>query len=340
MTTSPPGGRPAAGTLGSGVPEGATLWFVSPVYLDTEAFAILRRNVLRCVAADADLARWAVRFVVMDDTAGADPQVAGLAALPDVTVVEPPFNLGHQRGIVYALRTVSAEMHEADIVVTLDADGEDRPEDLPRLLRPLLDEGRNNRKVAIALRTKRRESATFRVMYLAFRLMFRFLTGVTIRNGNYAAYRGWLAQRMLRHPYFDLCYSSTLATLMPDAAFVPCERGTRYAGRSRMTYSRLFLHGVRMLMPLMDRIAIRALIIFSGVLALGGVMALVVLGVKLFTNTGIPGWATYTLLLILIISFVALGNFIVLFVVFSQSRGVSLANLESTASMPPRRGSG
>jgi hypothetical protein len=88
------------------------------------------------------------------------------------------------------------------------------------------------------------------------------------------------------------------------------------------------MHGVRMLMPFTDRIAVRALTAFSAIFGLGVLLALVVLGIRVFTNAAIPGWTTFTLLGILILSFVALGNFVVLFAVFSHSRGISLANLE------------
>ena len=111
----------------------------------------------------------------------------------------------------------------------------------------------------MARRTKRKESARFKVMYFTFRIMFRTLTGMTVRSGNYAAYRGWLARRMLRHPYFDLCYSASLISLDLPVTSVPCPRGERYAGRSRMNPFRLFMHGLRMLMPFTDRIAVRAL---------------------------------------------------------------------------------
>ena len=78
-----------------------------------------------------------MRFVVIDDTAGQDPDVAPLGQLGDVIVLQPPFNLGHQRGIVYALRKMLPQIADEDAVVTMDADGEDRPEDLPRLLAAL-----------------------------------------------------------------------------------------------------------------------------------------------------------------------------------------------------------
>jgi uncharacterized membrane protein len=93
---------------------------------------------------------------------------------------------------------------------------------------------------------------------------------------------------------------------------------------------RLFMHGVRMLMPFTDRIAVRALTAFTAIFGLGVLAGLAVLSVRVFTTAAVPGWATFTLLGILIISFLALGNFVVLFVVFSHSRGISMAGMEES----------
>lgn len=304
------------------------LWIVCPCYKDVTSFAILRTRILEIIKAEGHLDALDVRFVVVDDTAGYDMEIAKLAEYRDVRVITPPFNLGHQRALVYGLRLALPYMSETDLVVTMDADGEDRPEDLPRLVEPLMARTEEPGVLCVARRTRRSESLRFRVLYVFFRVMFQTLTGTTVRSGNYAAYRGWLARRMLTHPYFDLCYSSTLVSLDIAVTPVPCPRGKRYEGRSRMNMLRLFMHGVRMLMPFTDRIAVRALSAFSAMFGLGLLLALAVIGVRLFTATPIPGWATATLLGLLILSFVALGNFVVLFAVFSHSRGISLANLE------------
>jgi hypothetical protein len=95
-----------------------------------------------------------------------------------------------------------------------------------------------------------------------------------------------------------------------------------------MDLQRLFLHGLRMLMPFTDRIAIRALIGFSVMFGIGVLLSLMALAVRIFEQTAIPDWALSSLQIAVILSFIALGNFIVLFAVFSQSRGISLATLE------------
>jgi hypothetical protein len=140
---------------------------------------------------------------------------------------------------------------------------------------------------------------------------------------------------MLLHPYFDLCYSSTLISLGMGITRVPCPRGNRYAGQSRMNLLRLFMHGTRMLMPFTDRISVRALTAFTAIFSVGIASFLAVVAVRLFTTAAVPGWATTTLLGILILSVIALSNFVVLFVVFSHSRGISLAGLEEQIDRDP-----
>ncbi|MGE5336100.1 MAG: glycosyltransferase [Nitrososphaerota archaeon] len=302
-------------------------WIVTPVYRDVESFEVLRENLLAELGPDAA----AATFVVIDDTAGQDEQIERLAAHADVVVLRPPFNLGHQRAIVFALRKILPRVGDDDAIVTLDADGEDKPSDLPRLLAALRggpEEPALKQHVVLALRTKRRESLGFKVFYRLFRLMFRSLTGRTVRSGNFAAMPGSLARRVLLHPSFDLSYSSAILALDVPVSYVPCERGERYQGRSKMTYGRLAMHGLRMLMPFTDRIAIRALAAFVFFAILGGALAVVIVFLKLFTSSAIPHWTSYLALGSLIVSLVALGNFVSLFVLFSQTRAVSLANIE------------
>lgn len=311
-----------------------TTWIVTPVYHDVRSFMLLREDLLKELSAlPPGSAGGDTRFVVIDDSAGQDPEIPKLRDLAGVTVLQPPFNLGHQRALVYAIRKILPLIDDDDRVVTLDADGEDKPSDLPRLLAASQDVGDQGRPmIALALRTKRRESLAFKAMYRLFRLLFRALTGTTVRSGNFAAIPGSIARRALLHPTFDLAYSSTILALDIPTVFVPCERGERYEGQSKMTFGRLVMHGLRMLMPFTERIAIRALTVFAAALVLGALLALSVVGIKLFSASAVPGWASFIALGALTVSLVALGNFVSLFVLFSQTRAVSLASIETLTS--------
>jgi polyisoprenyl-phosphate glycosyltransferase len=318
-------------------PAKPRLWVVCPSYDDVDAFAILRGRILEVVAGAA-LPLGAIRFVLVDDTGGVDPKAGGLRELEDVTVLDPPFNLGHQRAIVFGVRSIGPWLSEDDVVVTLDSDGEDQPEDLPRLLGPLLAEG-DLRRIVLARWTKRSEPLLFRLLYLLFRIVFRVLTGTVVRTGNFAAYRGWTALYVLRHPYFDLCYSSTFLSLNLEIEYVPCERGSRYAGRSRMSYERLITHGLSMLVPFTDRIAVRALVALSVLSGLCIALAVAVGCVDLAGGSA-PGWVLPALLSLVAVSLIALGNLGVLFAIFSQARGMSLTDVEEAALGSARAASG
>jgi hypothetical protein len=91
-----------------------------------------------------------------------------------------------------------------------------------------------------------------------------------------------------------------------------------------MNTERLAIHGLRMLMPFLDRIAVRALAAFAGLFALGLIAVLAIVTITLTSDSEIPGWATTTAVGLGILSLLAVANFIVLFAVFTQSRAVAL----------------
>ena len=303
-----------------------TIWLVSPVYYDVESYLMLRQRARDCLT---QLPTSDVRFVAVDDTAGADAAVRGLETLGDQVVVTPPYPLGHQRALVFGLRRLSTMVRDTDVVVTLDADGEDRPDDLLRLLAPLHEAGASLRTVVVAARTRRRESLSFKVFYFFFKLFFQLLSGTVIRSGNYAAYRGWLTRNVLFHPHFDLAYSSSLLALGLNVHRVPCERGARYAGASKMTYLKLIQHGLRMLMPFADRIATRGLVLFSGLLGLGIPTAVGLFALRLSGRVHVEGWAIYAIGSVLLLLAVAATCMLIVFALFVQTQGLSLAKLDS-----------
>ncbi len=314
-----------------------SIWIVTPCYHDVPSFLRLREEIICELSSRQTTAAAVVRFVVVDDAAGQDPDMDRLTGCEDVDVVVPPFNLGHQRGLVFGLRTQSERISADDLVLTLDADGEDRPEDIPRLLDALVEPDAGPARVVLAARTRRQESAMFKVFYRLFKVLFRILTGTTIQSGNFAAYRGSVVHSLLHHPYFDLCYSSTFISLRVPVVFVDCPRGNRYAGRSRMDRERLILHGLRMLMPFMDRIALRALGGLATLVAAMVVFHLVLLGLWVFTDVAISEWLLALGLALVIAALLGIVCCVILFALFAQSGGISLSGLEEAHGERSRR---
>ncbi len=184
----------------------------------------------------------------------------------------------------------------------------------------------------LAQRTKRAEPLGFRAMYVCFRLLFRVLTGRTIRSGNFAAQRGESLVATIDHPSFDLCYSATLLALKRSTETVPCARGPRFAGTSRMNRYALVAHGMRMLLPFSENIAVRML-----VLAAASFVGLVTFLVLLATNViGDPLTAAILApcIALAVLFLAAFTGFVVLFSGFSQASAIAMKGV--TVPVPRR----
>ena len=139
-------------------PMTSVLWIVCPPFHDSAAFLELRRGIVRHLSPWSLGPRREVRFVVVDNTGHQDPEITLLEDVDDVKIVHAPFNLGHQGALVFGLRALAPQIAAADRVVTMDADDEDKPADLPQLLGVLCRQPPGSLDVVLAHRTKRHES--------------------------------------------------------------------------------------------------------------------------------------------------------------------------------------
>ena len=283
----------------------------TPIFYDVPSFMVLRKNIYQIINSS----EYSIHFYAIDDTAGKDSEIQKIENEEDISIITPPFNLGHQRALVFGLRKITPLLYPDELIVTLDSDGEDRPEDLPSLLGKLNSRG----GFVLAKRTKRQESPLFKFLYINFKFLFYTLTGTVIKSGNYMTYRVSSIKEIIHHPYFNLCYSSVFLGLRIKTEYVPCERGHRYLGESKMNTTNLIAHGIRMLMPFIEKIATRFLIFFSGLFIFAFIASAISGFLFSFTDVYVPKSLLITLLGTLIISSLSLGNLIVLFTVSAQS---------------------
>jgi glycosyltransferase involved in cell wall biosynthesis len=262
---------------------------VTPVLDDWRSLAILVGELARNVSRDVD---WLEVVAVDDGSMDAfDPTLLAESAgqyIDAVRVIHLALNLGHQRAIATGLVSL-ATREDLDGVIVMDSDGEDRPEDISSLLAATRAAPAH---VIMARRTRRSESATFKAGYLAYRFFFRALTGRGIAFGNFSV----LPIAALRR----LVHMSELWNNLPAAiirsrlkiAEVATVRGRRYAGRSKMRFADLVIHGLSAMSVYSDLIFIRVLLAASSV-SLASFLAICgVLGIRFGTTLAIPGWAT------------------------------------------------
>ncbi len=267
------------------------LVIILPNFNDWESLSLLLPELDRALA---DAGRKASVLVADDaSTEAMPPDWPGrnFTALESVEILHLRCNLGHQRAIALGLYQIT-EFTQADVVAIMDGDGEDRPQDLPALLAELEKTG--DREIVFAARTKRMESLQFRLSYRAYRQVHRLLTGVEVRVGNFSVVPRSALTRLMAVPDLWNHYAAAVYRARLPRRLLPLPRGKRLAGTSKMNFVSLLIHGLTAMSVFSDQVSARLLTAAAGFAALSGGLIVVVVGVRLFTDLGIPGWATYT----------------------------------------------
>jgi hypothetical protein len=204
----------------------------------------------------------------------------------------------------------------------MDGDGEDRPQDLGVLLAEL--EKTNEREVVFAARTKRLESLSFRLSYRAYRMLHRLLTGVEVRVGNFSVVPRTALTRLVAVPDLWNHYAAAVFRARLPRRLVPLPRGKRLAGTSKMNFVSLLIHGLTAMSVFSDQVSARLLTASVGFAGLSAALIVLVVCVRLFTDLAVPGWATYTVGVLLGLVVQAL-TFAILFSFLIASRRSSMS---------------
>jgi polyisoprenyl-phosphate glycosyltransferase len=220
-----------------------------------------------------------------------------LDTIDKVSVLVLRRNLGHQRAIAIALAYIQ-QHYRSDALAVMDADGEDRPDDLPRMLEAM--EGTGGAVAVIAERGKRLEKAAFRWFYVIYGWLHKLLVGRDIRFGNFTLMPWGHIERLVAYPELWNHYAATIIKSRLPYTRLRCDRGARIAGRSRMDFTGLVVHGMSALFANQEVVGTRLLVMTLAVTLGLLVFCGLVVGVKFFTHLAIPGWATFATGLLLL----------------------------------------
>ena len=247
---------------------GPDLLLPMPVYDDWDACGI----VLADLAGVLHAAGRPATVLIVDD-ASHEPAPADLGAalgpgIRAIRVLRVARNLGHQRAICVGL-CYAAENLAPGTVVVMDADGEDAPADVPRLLQRAAEQPRD--AIVFAERTKRSESAWFRVGYQAFRVLHLALTGQGIRQGNFSVVPGSLLRPLCHVAELWSHYAAAICVSRLPYGHVPTQRARRAYGTSSMSFVSLVRHGLSAITVFSETMGIR--LVVAGVCGLGAALA-------------------------------------------------------------------
>lgn len=225
---------------------------------------------------------------------------SGSGVVRSVRVVQLAANLGHQRAIAAGLAALG-EAAGYEAILVMDADGEDRPEDVARLVA-----AGDDAAIVLALRSRRSEGVAFRMGYRLYQLLFRLLTGRTIRFGNFCLIPASFLPTLTHSPAtWNNLAAAVMRSRLPTRD-VPTPRGERYAGQSKMNFTSLAAHGLSAISVYIDVMLIRIICAALAVSVVIVIAGLIVVSLKLFTGLAIPGWASLLGVSLLVLLFQAL----------------------------------
>jgi glycosyltransferase involved in cell wall biosynthesis len=280
---------------------------VMPIYEDQEASTRLFRELF---AEYGDRAY----VVAVDD--GSINQPVHIEVLESIglkgVVIRLKRNVGHQRAIAIGINYVADHMPDMQCTVVMDSDGEDTPQSIRQLVEPMQSPKVD---VVVAQRKSRVETLRFKAFYVVYKTLFQLLTGRKISFGNFMALKPAALKRLAAMQELWMHVAGCVLTSKLRVTTASIDRGPRYAGKSKMNFVGLALHGFRALMVFAEDVLVRVGIICAFVAVITVLASIIAICLKL-AGFATPGWFS-----------VALG---ILLLVFLQTGALTLMTLMLT----------
>jgi glycosyltransferase involved in cell wall biosynthesis len=292
-----------------------------PVFRDWEVASLLCQRIDQQIA---QLDHVDVRILLVDD--GSPEPLSGWTPFDPthirrIDVLQLRRNMGHQRAIAMGLCLIQSDI-ECDAILVMDADGEDRAEDVVRLIDRFRE---SSGSIVFATRQRRFASVAFRIGYWSYRVLHRILTGVAVREGNFSIIPRSAVSRLVVMSELWNHYAGAIHQSKLPFDRLPVDRGRRLAGKSHMDLVALVVHGLSGISTFYDVVATRILIASIACMLLLAVALAAVVGIRLGTHLAIPGWATLTggLGLLLMLQFVSM-SFSLVFLMINTRQNMTI----------------
>ncbi len=227
-----------------------------PLYNDWKSVFKLLNEI------DTQTSNWDVDVSVIIVNDASSEKRSGLIfnykKIKELKILNMKENRVHQRCIAAGLKYIN-ENENFDRIIIMDADGEDRPEEL----NDFFNKAKENPEMSITgNRFKRSEGFMFKFLYEIHKILTFIFTGKLIKFGNFSCLTKNHTKQLVQQPYLWNSYSSTVVKTINDRTFIPSIRGIRYVLPSKMNFSGLVFHSLSIISVFRVSVIIRS-IIFS-----------------------------------------------------------------------------
>ena len=167
-------------------------------------------------------------------------------------------NRGHQRCIAAGLKYIS-DNESFDRVIVMDADGEDRPQELSIFLNQI---NKSPEMTITAYRFKRSEGFYFKFFYRIHKILTLIFAGKLIKFGNFTCLYKSHVKQLIQESSLWNSYSASVVKIISNRTFVESTRGVRLFGSSKMNFFGLIFHSFSIISVFKNTVIIRS-VLFS-----------------------------------------------------------------------------
>ena len=223
-----------------------------PLYNDWKSASKLLNEI------DLQIKNWesAVSVIIINDAS--TEKKTGLnfnyEKIKSVKILNMKENRVHQRCIAAGLKYIN-EKEDFDRVIIMDADGEDRPEELSNFFKKSQE---NPNKTITGNRYKRSEGFFFKVLYEIHKLLTLVFTGKMIKFGNFSCLPREHVRQLVQKSDLWNSYSSSVVKLITDRTFIRSVRGFRYVFPSKMNFFALVFHSLAIISVFRNLVILRS----------------------------------------------------------------------------------
>jgi len=199
-----------------------------------------------------------VSVVIVNDASTEDRQGLefNFKKIKFVKILNMKKNKVHQRCIAAGLKYI-CNNEDFDRVIVMDADGEDRPEEINDFFRV----SKENPNVTITgNRFKRSEGIIFKTLYEIHKVLTFIFTGKLVKFGNFTCLPKKHVLQLIEKSYLWNTYSSSVLRTINDRLSIPSTRGKRYVLPSKMNFFGLFFHSLTIISVFRKEVIIRSIL--------------------------------------------------------------------------------
>ena len=227
-----------------------------PLYNDWKSVSKLLNEIdVQINNWEAEVSIFLVNDASTEERSGLD---SNYKKIKSVKILNMKENRVHQRCIAAGLKYISKN-EKFDHVIIMDADGEDRPEELNAFYKKTLE---NPNITITGNRFKRSEGLVFRALYEIHKVLTLIFAGKLIKFGNFTCLPKSHVDQLIQKPYLWNSYSSSIVRANNERTFIPSTRGLRYVLPSKMNFFGLIFHSLTIISVFRNSVITRSIIIF------------------------------------------------------------------------------